>query len=124
MGDFLYVGIHDDDTAHDKMGDGYPIMNVHERSLSLLAIKYVDDVIMGCPWVITKDIINNLHIDLVVRGSKSEEPRPECSRNRLYRDEFRVPIQMGIYKEFKSPSDFTVKTIVDRISSEKDKYIV
>lgn len=123
MGDFLYVGIHDDETVCEKMGAGYPIMNVHERSLSLLAIKYVDDVIMGCPWVITKDLINSLHINLVVRGTTSEKAKPECVNDPKYTDEFKVPQEMGIYKEFKSPNNFTVHTIIERISDQKEKYI-
>jgi len=33
LGDFLLVGIHDDDTVNAEMGGGYPIMNLHERAL-------------------------------------------------------------------------------------------
>ena len=33
-------------------------MNLHERSLSVLACRYVDEVIIGAPWTITKDMVN------------------------------------------------------------------
>ncbi|KAF6142986.1 hypothetical protein GIB67_041054 [Kingdonia uniflora] len=33
-----------------------PIMNLHERSLSVLACQYVDEVIIGAPWDVSKDM--------------------------------------------------------------------
>lgn len=35
----------------------YPVMHVHERSLSVLACRYVDEVIIGAPWEVTKDMV-------------------------------------------------------------------
>ena len=32
-------------------------MNLHERSLSVLACRYVDEVIIGAPWEVTKDMV-------------------------------------------------------------------
>lgn len=34
-------------------------MHLHERSLSVLACRYVDEVIIGAPWEITKDMVCN-----------------------------------------------------------------
>lgn len=36
-------------------------MNLHERSLSVLACRYVDEVIIGAPWEVTKDMVS-MHI--------------------------------------------------------------
>lgn len=33
-------------------------MNLHERSLSVLGCRYVDEVIIGAPWEVTKDMVN------------------------------------------------------------------
>ena len=33
LGDFLLVGINDDDTVNTEHGSGFPIMNLHERAL-------------------------------------------------------------------------------------------
>jgi ethanolamine-phosphate cytidylyltransferase len=33
-------------------------MNLHERSLSVLACRYVDEVIIGAPWEISKDMVS------------------------------------------------------------------
>lgn len=35
-------------------------MHLHERSLSVLACRYVDEVIIGAPWEITKDMVLHL----------------------------------------------------------------
>jgi hypothetical protein len=37
-------------------------MNLHERSLSVLACRYVDEVIIGAPWDISKDMVNYLSV--------------------------------------------------------------
>lgn len=41
-------------------------MNLYERTLNLLALKFVDDVIMGAPWAVTEDMIKNYNIKVVV----------------------------------------------------------
>ena len=69
LGDYLIVGVHDDKTVNEHRGQNFPIMNINERTLNLLALKYVDDVIMGAPWKITEDMIKTLNISLVVQGS-------------------------------------------------------
>lgn len=43
-GDFLLVGLHTDEDVEARRGPHTPIMNVHERALSVLACKYVDEV--------------------------------------------------------------------------------
>jgi cytidyltransferase-like protein len=44
QGDFLLVGLHTDEDVEARRGPHTPIMNVHERALSVLACKYVDEV--------------------------------------------------------------------------------
>jgi cytidyltransferase-like protein len=39
VGDFLIVGIHDDDTINKHKGSNYPVLNLQERVLNVLAIK-------------------------------------------------------------------------------------
>lgn len=41
-----------------KRGAHRPIMNLHERSLSVLACRYVDEVIIGAPWEVSKDTVS------------------------------------------------------------------
>lgn len=47
LGDFLLVGLHSDEEVVKRRGPHMPIMNLHERSLSVLACKHVDEVIIG-----------------------------------------------------------------------------
>lgn len=46
-GDFLLVGLHSDEDVQGRRGPHLPLMDLHERSLSVLACKYVDEVIIG-----------------------------------------------------------------------------
>lgn len=39
LGDFLIVGLHTDPVVNRYKGSNYPIMNLHERVLSVLACK-------------------------------------------------------------------------------------
>lgn len=41
-------------------GPNHPIMHVHERSLSVLACRYVDEVIIGAPWEVSKDMVQSV----------------------------------------------------------------
>ena len=42
-----------------------PIMNLHERSLSVLACRYVDEVIIGAPWEVSKDMVSFILVFVV-----------------------------------------------------------
>jgi hypothetical protein len=72
QGDFLLVGLHTDEEVQERRGPHLPIMNCHERSLSVLACKYVDEVIIGAPSIISDDLIKTFNIRLVVRGTRNE----------------------------------------------------
>jgi ethanolamine-phosphate cytidylyltransferase len=39
LGDFLIVGVHEDQTVNAIKGSNYPLMNLHERALSVLACR-------------------------------------------------------------------------------------
>ncbi len=67
-GDYLIVGIHSDPIVNRYKGKNYPIMNVHERTLSVLACKYVDEVVIAAPYSVTKDLMNHFKVDVVVHG--------------------------------------------------------
>lgn len=59
LGTFLYVGVHDDRTVNKHRGRNYPIMNLHERVMNVLSRKYVDEVVIGAPWEVNKDLIKS-----------------------------------------------------------------
>lgn len=118
LGDFLLVGIHTDQTVSAKRGVHRPIMNLHERSLSVLACRYVDEVIIGAPLEVSKDMITTFDISLVVHGTVAEESDFKNEQHNPYE----VPISMGIFKVLESPLDITTSTIIRRIVSNHEAY--
>lgn len=118
LGDFLLVGIHTDLTVGEKRGHHRPIMNLHERSLSVLACRYVDEVIIGAPREVSKDMITTFNISLVVHGSVSEDNDFQKEKDNPYD----VPISLGIFKLLDSPLEITTSTIIKRIVSNHDAY--
>ncbi|KAJ9693526.1 hypothetical protein PVL29_009466 [Vitis rotundifolia] len=118
LGDFLLVGIHTDQTVSANRGAHRPIMNLHERSLSVLACRYVDEVIIGAPWEVSKDMITTFNISLVVHGTVAEYNNfPKGNE-----DPYAIPISLGIYEQLESPLDITTTTIIRRIVSNHEAY--
>jgi ethanolamine-phosphate cytidylyltransferase len=72
-GDFLYVGVWGDDIVNYLKGSNYPILSLHERVLMVLACKYVDDVVIEAPFIITEDLIKSLNINEVVNVKTDED---------------------------------------------------
>ncbi|KAK4395975.1 Ethanolamine-phosphate cytidylyltransferase [Sesamum angolense] len=97
-----------------------PIMNLHERSLSVLACRYADEVIIGAPWEVSKDMITTFNISLVVHGTVAEDNDFQKEK----RNPYAVPISMGIFKLLESPLDITTSTIIRRIVSNHEAYQV
>ncbi|XP_047323421.1 ethanolamine-phosphate cytidylyltransferase-like [Impatiens glandulifera] len=118
LGDFLLVGIHTDQTVSSKRGSARPIMTLHERSLSVLACRYVDEVIIGAPAVVSKDMMKTFNISLVVYGTVAEDTEYDKGSDGPYA----VPISMGILKTLESPLDITTSTIIKRIVSNQEAY--
>jgi len=66
LGDFLYVGIWDDEMVRYYKGEHYPIISLQERVLMTLACKHVDDIVIGAPFMLTKNLIECLKIKKVI----------------------------------------------------------
>eukprot|EP01012_Entosiphon_sulcatum_P023421 TRINITY_DN2843_c0_g1_i1.p1 TRINITY_DN2843_c0_g1~~TRINITY_DN2843_c0_g1_i1.p1 ORF type:complete len:447 (-),score=111.96 TRINITY_DN2843_c0_g1_i1:277-1617(-) len=92
FGNFLLVGVLPDDVVNRHYGLNYPILNLNERVLGVLSCKYVDEVIIGTSWTVTRDQIVTMKINAVVSGDKADEaPGAE--------DPYAAAKAMGIYKE-------------------------
>jgi hypothetical protein len=39
LGDYVIVGVHNDKLVNERLGTNLPIMNIHERVLSVLGCK-------------------------------------------------------------------------------------
>ena len=70
LGDFVLVGLYSDDDIKEKVGNlNYPFLNVLERTLNLLSLKYVQDVIIGVPNKISTQFIQENKIDVIFKGN-------------------------------------------------------
>lgn len=118
-GDFLLVGLHTDHTVSEHRGKRHPIMHLHERSLSVLACRYVDEVIIGAPWEVSKDMVTTFNISLVVHGTIAESN----PLSPVGIDPYAVPKSMGIFQLLESPNNITTSSIAQRIVSNHDAYM-
>jgi len=49
-------------------------MNLHERVLSVLACRYVSEVVIGAPYAVTQDLMEHFKVDLVCHGTTPVMP--------------------------------------------------
>ena len=119
-GDYVYVGVYDDLTVNKRKGKYHPVLNVNERCLNLLALKYVDDVIFGAPERITEDLIHNLNVNVVVQFITPEMKEGKCSKEE---NNYEVAKKLGILKEIEVSGELTNDVLSDRIWENKEQYI-
>lgn len=126
-------------------------MSVHERSLSIMAVEVVNEVIIGAPAHLTDDLLKTFNISLVVRGTVSETAgfvEHDASRysrakalgvfkcallasNRACLRSLAGAARMcgacrdagcGMRRQLPSPSSMTTKTIIQRIIVNRKAY--
>ena len=68
-GDYVIVGVLDDQTVNSYKGRNLPIMNLYERVLSVLSCRYVDEVVIGSPLELTTAFLDRYRIEAVVAGT-------------------------------------------------------
>lgn len=106
-GDELIVGIHGDEAvaAYKRQ----PILTLEERSISIAACRYVDEVVLDAPIGVTEELINNYDIDIVIHGDDFSEQ----SKN----EQYSVPIRMGIFRTVPYTAGISTTDIINRIKS-------
>ncbi|KAJ8953984.1 hypothetical protein NQ314_007177 [Rhamnusium bicolor] len=109
QGDYLIVGLHTDPVVNRYKRSNYPIMNLHERVLSVLACKYVSEVVIGAPYTVSKDLMEHFKVDVVVHG---KTPVMEDENGQ---DPFKYPKEKGKFIIVESGNDMTTEKIVERI---------
>ncbi|KAL3534916.1 hypothetical protein ACH5RR_003377 [Cinchona calisaya] len=119
LGDFLLVGIYSDQTVSELRGTHFPLMNLHERSLSVLSCRYVDEVIIGAPWEVTNDMIKTFNISLVVHGTVAESSFSLNGKS----DPYTIPKTMGIFRVLESPRNITTTSVAERIIANHEIYV-
>uniref|UniRef100_A0AAY5JYQ8 ethanolamine-phosphate cytidylyltransferase n=1 Tax=Esox lucius TaxID=8010 RepID=A0AAY5JYQ8_ESOLU len=106
---YVIVGLHFDQEVNRYKGKNYPIMNVHERTLSVLACRYVSEVVIGAPYAVGKDLLDHFKVDLVIHGKTEVFPDKDSS------DPYAEPKKRGIFRTVDSGNSLTTDDIVQRI---------
>ncbi|XP_036766538.1 ethanolamine-phosphate cytidylyltransferase isoform X1 [Manis pentadactyla] len=113
---YVIAGLHFDQEVNHYKGKNYPIMNLHERTLSVLACRYVSEVVIGAPYAVTAELLDHFKVDLVCHGKTEIVPDKDGS------DPYQEPKRRGIFCQMDSGSDLTTDLIVQRIIKNRLEY--
>ncbi len=73
---------------------------------------------IGAPFSVTKEMVDQLKISLVVHGDDLVPRGPNGE------DPYEVPKKLGIYKEVKSTPGLTTSDLISRIVENRLKYVI
>jgi len=116
LGDYVIVGLLTDHESNKNFGYNYPIMNLHERVLSVLACRYVDEVVIGAPYNVTRETMEHFDVDVVVHGNSAP------LRFDTGKDPFAYPKSIGKFQTVDSGNTLTAPDIVQRIILNRLQY--
>ncbi|GMR60996.1 hypothetical protein PMAYCL1PPCAC_31191 [Pristionchus mayeri] len=116
LGDYLIVGILSDHMVNSYKGENHPLMNLNERVLTVLAYKPVNQVIIGAPYDITDEMIDQFNISVVAQGSRV--PHHEVDGV----DPFEAPKRRGLFQLVDSKCDMRTEVIIKRIFDRRDEF--
>jgi len=117
-GDYLIVGIHGDACVNEIRGMNFPLLNLHERVLSVLGCRYVDDVLIDAPYEISSEMIASLKIAEVVHGACDSDGEIYSEEHKRYKH----AREKGIFRPLKNQSVFSLKTIFERVSRNQETF--
>lgn len=106
---YVIVGLHFDQEVNRYKGKNYPIMNIHERTLSVLACRYVSEVVIGAPYAVNKDLLDHFKVDMVCHGQTEVFPDKDGT------DPYAEPKKRGVFRVIDSGNGLTTDDIVQRI---------
>jgi ethanolamine-phosphate cytidylyltransferase len=129
LGSYVIAGVHEDKVINDKKGKNYPIMNLNERVLGVLSCKYVDEVVMGVPFQVTKDIIESLKVSVVVAGVLADDRLDSDAEGtspvsvKPLRDPYAIPRAMGILVQVDSNCSLTTDSLIERVLLNRQAFL-
>ena len=89
-----------------------------------LACKHVDDIVIGAPYILTKDLISSLNISTVVHVTDTDEDVVKEEFKDI--DPFTVAKEMGIFKEIEIKDPFyniTTESIAQRVYNNQAAFM-
>jgi len=119
LGDYLIVGLHTDPVVNKYKGFNFPIMNLHERCLSVLAYRCVGEVVIGAPYTVTKELMDHFNVDIVCHGNMQVTPvQPDQGV-----DPYEEPKRLGKFAVVDSANTLTTEALVQRIVERRLDYV-
>lgn len=117
LGTYVVVGLHTDQEVNRYRGVNHPIMNLNERTLSVLACKFVNEVVIGAPYKVDEAMLNHFNVKVVCHGLATPQTPGEDGEN-----PYAVAKQKGLFREVDSKNTLTTSGIIERILSNRVKY--
>lgn len=116
-GDYLIVGLYEDSTVNKMRGINFPIMNMNERMLGLLSCRYVDEVVLGVPPVVTEELLRSLDISVVVKGTLDLDDKETVE------EYYRVPKEKKMLIEVDFVCPLTTDSVIIRVLDNRVAYL-
>ena len=116
-GNYLIVGLYDDITINELKGHNYPVLDVYSRALNLLALKFVDDIVLNTPYKLTPDFIEEFGIDIIVEGKTSYM---RCNDPKI--DSLELIRGLAKIKQVDSGVEFGFNDLITRIKDNQKSY--
>merc|ERR1719321_1919685 len=96
---------------------------MHERTLSLLACRHVDDVLLGAPWKITQDMLTTMNISVVCHGSTDFWDAHGVDHGGQG-DPFELPRKLDMLEKVESGCEVTVHLLAHRIWQHAEEFAI
>ena len=93
-------------------------MNLHERVLSVLGCRFVDDVLIDAPYEITSEMIASLNIAEVVRARRIQDKDITIVDESRYRH----AKDAGILEVIDVDSSFQIGNVIQRIHRNQEAF--
>lgn len=106
MGDYLIVGVHTDEEIRKHKGP--PVFNEQERYRMVRAIKWVDEVVEGAPYVTTQETLNKYNCEFCVHGD-------DITMTADGKDTYQEVKDAGLYKECQRTAGISTTDLVGRM---------
>lgn len=110
---FLSIVCSDEDTTRLK---GKTLMNEAERAEQVLHCRYVDQVVVRSPWVLTQEFLDEHQIDFVVHGEDN-------SYDDAGNDAYAFVKAQGKYKTIKRTDGISTTDLIIRILKDYNGYV-
>eukprot|EP00946_MAST-07B_sp_MAST-7B-sp1_P004055 g4055.t1 len=107
---YVIVGVcSDHDVSSYKR---VPIMTALERAKNASCCRFVDEVVVNCPFVLTESFMDEMRIDFVVHG----DDHSAASAQKYYS----VALARGVYKTVPYTKGISTSDLIQRIQQRDD----